>query len=73
MNIAIQTTLFQIQRCIPDSGRVGIEELRKMYGLTLRLQSQLLGLIYDMEIFPRRHSRNRLHKRKATASTQVVS
>ena len=51
MNIAIQTTLLQIQRCIPDSGRVGIEELRKMYGLTLRLQSQLLGLIYDMEIF----------------------
>lgn len=51
MNIAIQKTLLQIQNCLPDNGRAGTEELRKMYDLTLRLQSQLLGVIYDMETF----------------------
>ena len=51
MNIAIQKTLLQIQNCLPDNGRAGTAELRKMYDLTLRLQSQLLGVIYDMETF----------------------
>lgn len=40
-----------IERCLAADGTAGITELRKMYDLTLRLQSQLLGVIYDMETF----------------------
>ena len=40
-----------IERCLSADGTAGIAELRKMYDLTLRLQSQLLGVIYDLEIF----------------------
>ena len=51
MNIPIDKTLRQIARCL-DVGQVNIEQLRKAYDLTLKLQSQLLGVIYDMETFP---------------------
>lgn len=51
MNIQIQKTISSIERCLSADGTAGIVELRKMYDLTLRLQSQLLGVIYDMETF----------------------
>ena len=51
MNIQIQKTISSIERCLSADGTAGIVELRKMYDLTLRLQSQLLGVIYDQEIF----------------------
>ena len=51
MNIPINKTLKQIERCLDDGQRVNIEQLRKAYDLTLKLQSQLLGVIYDMETF----------------------
>ena len=50
MNIPINKTLEQIERCL-DTGQVNIEQLRKAYDLTLKLQSQLLGVIYDLETF----------------------
>lgn len=51
MNISIKKTVLQIDRCLPDSGKTDIAQLHRMYGLTLRLQSQLLSVIYDMETF----------------------
>ena len=51
MNIPIDKTLKQIERCLDVGQRVNIEQLRKAYDLTLKLQSQLLGVIYDMETF----------------------
>lgn len=51
MNIAMTKTLTQIQGCLDRDGAAGIEALHKMYDLTLKLQSQLLGVIYDMETF----------------------
>lgn len=51
MNICLKKTIVQIDRCLPDEGRVNKAQLRKMYDLTLRLQSQLLSVIYDMETF----------------------
>lgn len=51
MNIQIQKTISSIERCLSADGTAGIVELRKMYDLTLRLQSQLLGVIYDLETF----------------------
>ena len=51
MNISLKKTIAQIERCLPDNGIAHVDQLRKMYDLTLRLQSQLLSIIYDMETF----------------------
>ena len=51
MNINLKKTIAQIERHLPDNGIASINQLRKMYDLTLRLQSQLLSVIYDMETF----------------------
>ena len=51
MNISLKKTIAQIDRCLPDEGRVNTAQLCKMYDLTLRLQSRMLSVIYDMETF----------------------
>lgn len=51
MNISLKKTITQIDRCLPDSGEVDLARLHRMYELTLRLQSQLLAVIYDVETF----------------------
>lgn len=51
MNIDLRKTIRAIERYLPEDGTAGTTELRKMYDLTLRLQSQLLGVIYDRETF----------------------
>ena len=51
MNISLKKTIAQIERCLPDNSAADANQLRKMYDLTLRLQSQLLSVIYDMETF----------------------
>ena len=51
MNILLKKTIAQIERCLSDGGGANAEQLRKMYDLTLRLQSQLLSVVYDMETF----------------------
>lgn len=51
MNISLKKTIAQIDRCLVDSGEVNLTQLHRMYELTLRLQSQLLSVIYDAEIY----------------------
>ena len=51
MNICLKKTIVQIERCLPGNGGVNTIQLHKMYDLTLRLQSQLLSVIYDIEVF----------------------
>ena len=51
MNISLKKTIAQIDHCLPDNSAADANQLRKMYDLTLRLQSQLLSVIYDMETF----------------------
>ena len=51
MNICLKKMIAQIEQCLPDNGIANVDQLRKMYDLTLRLQSQLLSVIYDMETF----------------------
>ena len=51
MNICLKKTIAQIDRCLPNDNTADAGQLRKMYDLTLRLQSQLLSVIYDMETF----------------------
>lgn len=49
----LKKTLTVIDSCIPDDGAPGVEQLHRMYDLTLRLMSQELSLIYDQEAFGR--------------------
>lgn len=51
MNTQIDKTLEQLARCLDADGCPDAPRLHKMYDLTLRLQSQLLGVIYDTETF----------------------
>ena len=51
MYINLKKTTAQIDRCLPDSGEMDLARLHRMYELTLRLQSQLLAVIYDVETF----------------------
>ena len=51
MYINLKKTTAQIDRCLPDSGEMDLARLHRMYELTLRLQSQLLAVIYDAETF----------------------
>ena len=60
MNIPIDKTLKQIERCLDAEQSVNIEQLRKAYDLTIKLQSQLLGIIYDMETFTLDSSETRI-------------
>ena len=60
MYINIEKTLEQIWNCAAD-----ITDLHKAYELTLRLQSQLLALIYDTEVFSGPTGQERLADRKS--------
>ncbi len=51
MNICLKKTIAQVEQCLPKTGSTDVDQLRKMYDLTLRLQSQLLSVIYDVETF----------------------
>ena len=51
MYIPMSSTLKQIARCCPSDGPADMARPHKMYELTCKLQSQLLGVIYDLEVF----------------------
>ncbi len=51
MYIDLRKTLAEIGECLPEKCVPTLKQLRKMYELTLRLQSQELAAIYDMEAF----------------------
>jgi len=49
--IDLNKTLAALGKCLPAEGAPTLKQLRRMYELTHRLQSQLLAVIYDMEHF----------------------
>lgn len=51
MYIDLKKTLEEISRCLLEKGVPTSKQLQRMYELTLRLQSQELAVIYDMEAF----------------------
>lgn len=51
MYIDLKKVLEEISRCLPEKGVPTSKQLQRMYELTLRLQSQELAVIYDMEAF----------------------
>ena len=51
MNIDLRKTLKQIENALSKEGAQDISQLQKAYELTLRLRSQIIGIIYDMKQF----------------------
>ena len=51
MYIDLRKTIAEIGNCLPAEGEPARNQLQRMYELTLRLQSQELAAIYDMEAF----------------------
>ena len=51
MEIDLNKTLRALVCCLPEDSEPNVEALTKMYRQTLRLRSQLLGVIYDLEAY----------------------
>ena len=51
MYIDLKKTLRSVERCLPENGPPTSKQLYRMYDCVLRLRSQLLSTIYDMETF----------------------
>ena len=49
MYIDLKKTLSQIEHTLPQEGVQDLSKLQKAYELTLRLRSQIIGVIYDMK------------------------
>ncbi len=49
MYINLQKTLSQIEKALPQEGVQDLSKLQKAYEITLRLRSQIIGVIYDMK------------------------
>ena len=49
MYINLRKTLNQIEKALPPEGVQDVIKLQKAYELTLRLRSQIIGVIYDMK------------------------
>ena len=51
--INLRKTLNQIENALPPEGVQEVIKLQKAYELTLRLRSQIIGIIYDMKQYTR--------------------
>ncbi len=51
MNIDLKKTLKAIDQCLLKSPAPDLAELKRAYRYTIRLQSQLLAVVYDIEMF----------------------
>ena len=49
MYIDLKKTLSQIEKALPQEGVQDVNKLQKAYEITLRLRSQIIGVIYDMK------------------------
>ena len=49
MYINLKKTLSQIEKALPPEGVQDLSKLQKAYEITLRLRSQIIGVIYDMK------------------------
>lgn len=51
MNIDLKKTLKAIERCLSKNTTPDLAELKRAYRHTIQLQSQLLAVVYDIEMF----------------------
>ena len=49
MYIDLKKTLSQIEKALPPEGVQDLSKLQKAYEITLRLRSQIIGVLYDMK------------------------
>ena len=49
MYIDLKKTLSQIEKALPQEGVQDLSKLQKAYEITLRLRSQIIGVLYDMK------------------------
>ena len=47
--INLRKTLTQIEKALPQEGVQDLSKLQKAYEVTLRLRSQIIGVIYDIK------------------------
>ena len=67
MHISLKKTLRAIDACLPDGTEPSTERLHRMYDLTLRLSSQMLGVIQDREAFDASAQQEPLARRQTSA------
>ncbi len=65
MNLNLMKTVKSIEKLLENDNEINLSNLKKAYEQTLRLRSQLISVIYDIEQY--------IEPRKYQASEQVVS
>lgn len=72
MYIDLKKTLSQIEKALPPEGVQDLSKLQKAYEITLRLRSQIIGVIYDMKQYSG-PAANDSPKREIKSNKQVVT
>ena len=72
MYIDLKKTLSQIEKALPQEGVQDISKLQKAYDFTLRLRSQIIGVIYDMKQYSG-PAANDSPKQEIKSNKQVVT
>ena len=72
MYINLQNTLKQIEKALPPEGVQNLPKLQKAYEITLRLRSQIIGVIYDMKQYSELVA-NDSPKQEIKSNKQVVT
>ena len=72
MHIDLKKTLSQIEKALPPEGVQDLSKLQKAYEITLRLRSQIIGVIYDMKQYSG-SAANDSPKREIKSNKQVVT
>ena len=72
MYINLRKTLNQIENALPPEGVQDVIKLQKAYELTLRLRSQIIGVIYDLKQYYGTVA-NDSPKREISSNKQIVT
>ena len=72
MYINLRKTLNQIEKALPQEGVQDESKLQKAYDFTLRLRSQIIGVLYDMQQY-NEYIENKDIKQGSTLKKQIVT
>ncbi len=72
MYIDLKKTLSQIEKALPQKGVQDLPKLQKAYEITLRLRSQIIGVIYDLKQYSGPAANDSL-KQEICSNKQVVT
>ena len=71
--INLRKTLTQIEKALPQEGVQDISKLQKAYDFTLRLRSQIIGVIYDMKQYSETSEKGVVKQENSKCSKQSVT